>query len=323
MANGPVIVTGCAGFIGSHLTDKLLAQGAAVVGIDNFCDFYPEATKRLNIQNAMSHENFQLVEADIRDRNAILETFANHHPSSVVHLAAMAGVRPSIERPDYYTAVNIDGTVNLLDGAVASGVEKFIFTSSSSVYGNNEKTPFAESDNVDQPISPYAATKKAGELICHSYHHLHGLPIFCIRPFTVFGPRQRPDLAITKFLKLVQNGKPIPMFGDGSTSRDYTFVGDIVDGYMQALARCGIASLPRYRVYNLGGDSPINLRDLIDTIGQVAGRQPIIDQKPMQPGDVQRTWADLTQSKAELDYAPKTPLLDGITKQWEYMTQKV
>lgn len=317
--DGPILVTGAAGFIGSHLTDRLLADGHDVIGLDNFCDFYSEDRKRQNIADAMGHERFTLVEADLRDRDAMLDLFATHQPASVFHLAAMAGVRPSIERPDYYTAVNINGTVNLLDGAAAIGTSRFIFTSSSSVYGNNPTTPFSENDPVDHPISPYAATKKAGELICHTYHHLHNMPTYCVRLFTVFGPRQRPDLAISKFLQLVSDKQPIPMFGDGSTSRDYTFVGDIVDGFIRTWSRCGEAGAPPYRIYNIGGDSPVSLKEMIATIGRVVGNEPIIEQKPMQPGDVQRTWADLSRSKTELGYQAKTSLEDGIAQQWEWM----
>ncbi|MEX2213319.1 MAG: NAD-dependent epimerase/dehydratase family protein, partial [Phycisphaeraceae bacterium] len=295
MPDRPILITGTAGFIGSHLTERILRDGHCVVGMDNFCDFYSEAVKRNNIATAMAHEKFELIEADIRDRSAVLEAFARTRPAAVIHLAAMAGVRPSIERPDYYTQVNINGTVNLLDAAVAANCEKFLFTSSSSVYGNNDKVPFSEDDPVDHPISPYAATKKAGELLCHTYHHLHGLPISCLRLFTVFGPRQRPDLAIHKFLRLVRDGEAIPMFGDGSTSRDYTYVDDIVNGYCAALSRCGSKELPGYRVYNLGGNHPMSLKELIELIGTVSGKRVVVDRKPMQPGDVGRTWADLTR----------------------------
>lgn len=319
MPDRPILITGCAGFIGSTLTDRLLAAGHHVVGLDNFCDFYAENLKRDNLRAAMAHDNFELIEADLRDRDAVLETFVRTRPVSVIHLAAMAGVRPSIERPAYYAAVNVDGTINLLDGAVSAGVLRFLFTSSSSVYGNNPKVPFSEEDRVDFPISPYAATKKSGELLCHSYHHIHKLPIFCLRLFTVFGPRQRPDLAIGKFLQLARDGKPIPMFGDGSTSRDYTFVDDIVAGYCAALYRCGGANLPGYRIYNIGGNHPVSLREMIDVIGSVTGKRITIDRKPMQPGDVERTYADLTRSKAELGYEPQTTLAQGIAKQWEWM----
>ncbi len=309
-----ILITGAAGFIGSHLTEHLLAEGDRVIGLDNFCDFYDESIKRRNLEHAMTHDAFELVEADIRDRAAVLEAFTRYRPDTVVHLAAMAGVRPSIERPDYYAAVNVDGTVNLLDAAVAHNTAKFLFASSSSVYGNNEKVPFAEDDPVDHPISPYAATKKAGELICHTYWHLHKLPIVCLRLFTVFGPRQRPDLAIGKFMRLIAAGKPIPMFGDGSTSRDYTYIDDIITGLRTAMGRCD-----GYRIYNLGGSHPVSLCDMIAAIERVTGKQATIDQKPMQPGDVNRTWADLSRSKAELGYEPTTPLEEGLAKQWQWL----
>lgn len=324
MSKRPVLVTGAAGFIGSTLTDQLLAQGTPVVGIDNFCDFYDPALKRANLNDAKTHSDFTLVEADIRNRDAVLDLFANHKPQGVVHLAAMAGVRPSIENPAYYTAVNLDGTVNLLDGAVANDTQRFVFASSSSVYGNNKKVPFAESDNVDHPISPYAATKKSGELICHSYCHLNNLPISCLRFFTVFGPRQRPDLAISKFLRLVSQGKPIPIFGDGSTSRDYTFVEDIVAGVIKTLNHCGQAKAAgkngeNFNIFNLGGNHPVTLAELISTVEKVVGKKAIIDRKPMQPGDVDRTWADLSHSKKTLGYSPSTSLEEGIAKQWEWI----
>jgi len=323
-----ILITGAAGFIGSHLADAYLAAGHRVVGLDNFCDFYDETIKRTNLTEAMTHQRFTLVEADIRDRGAVIDALTTHKPEVVVHLAAMAGVRPSIERPDYYTAVNLDGTVNLLDAAVAMNVRKFAFASSSSVYGNNEKVPFAETDNVDHPISPYAATKKAGELLCHTYHHLHRMPIVALRFFTVFGPRQRPDLAISKFLKLVRDDKEIPMFGDGSSSRDYTYIDDIIDGIRRAVDHCatdmpapeqGEGATTGFRVYNLGGSSPVSLKDMIATIGQAVGKTPRIKPMPMQPGDVNRTYADVTRAQNELGYAPTTSLAAGVKKQWDWL----
>jgi UDP-glucuronate 4-epimerase len=322
MVAGPVLITGAAGFIGSNLADSLLADGVPVVCLDNFCDFYDPARKRGNIAAARRDPKYTLVEADIRNRLAVREAFERHRPESVIHLAAMAGVRPSIENPALYTAVNLDGTVHLLDAAVATGVKKFVFASSSSVYGNNAKVPFAESDNVDHPISPYAATKKAGELICHTYAHLHGLPITCLRFFTVFGPRQRPDLAIAKFLALAAAGRKIPMFGDGSTSRDYTFIADIVAGIRAALARCGRTPADRYAIYNLGGNEPVSLRQMIATINEVVGRPLNIETLPMQPGDVERTWADLTHSRADLGYQPQTRFVDGVRRQWQWMQEQ-
>lgn len=317
MFNDPILITGAAGFIGSHLTDALLDDGLRVVGIDNFCDFYDRARKESNISPAGQNEKFILIEADIRDRNAVMAAFAEYKPKTVVHLAAMAGVRPSIERPEYYTAVNLDGTVHLLDAAVEHGCEKFVFASSSSVYGNNERVPFAETDNVDHPISPYAATKKSGELICHTYTHIHDLPIACLRFFTVFGPRQRPDLAINKFLRIVAAGDELPMFGDGSTSRDYTFVADIIAGIRASMSNIGESH--KFRVWNLGGSSPVSLKQMIETIEQVVGKQANIKQLPMQPGDVNRTWADLERSRQELGYEPTTSLKDGIEQQWQGM----
>lgn len=317
-----VLVTGAAGFIGSSLIDRLLSEGRTVVGVDNFCDFYPREQKERHIEPAFQN-GLHLIEEDIRDRDAIMQTFEQYQPAEVIHLAAMAGVRPSIEDPALYTAVNLDGTVNVLDAAVKHGTGKVLFASSSSVYGNNEKVPFAEVDPVDHPISPYAATKKAGELLCHTYAHLYDLPIFCLRFFTVFGPRQRPDLAISKFLKLVADDQTIPMFGDGSSSRDYTYIDDIVDGVLKALARCGDSNLPGYRVYNLGGSDPVSLKEMIDTIGRVVGKQPKIDQKPMQPGDVDRTYADISRAADELGYEVTTRLDEGIARQWAWLQQEM
>lgn len=313
-----VLITGAAGFIGSHLAERLLGENVSVVGLDNFCDFYDRADKQRNFRNASHNSQFELIEADLRNREAMMDAVAKHQPKVVVHLAAMAGVRPSIEQPAYYTAVNIDGTVNLLDAAVRHGVEKFIFASSSSVYGNSEKTPFAETDPVDNPISPYAATKKAGELICHAYAHLYQLPIACLRFFTVFGPRQRPDLAIVKFLRLIADGQPIPMFGDGSSSRDYTYIADIINGVCAAMECIGENDL-NYRIWNLGGDHPSALSDLIAVIERVTGRKAQIQSQPMQPGDVMRTWADLSRSKAELGYEPTTALEQGVERQWDWL----
>ena len=315
-----LLVTGAAGFIGSHLVDRLLPTGARVVGFDNLCDFYDPALKRDHLADALRNQRFTLIEADLRDRSAVFRAFEEHRPDIVVHLAAMAGVRPSIENPAHYAAVNLDGTVHLLDTAVAHGAQRFVFASSSSVYGNNDKVPFAEDDNVDHPISPYAATKKAGELIGHTYWHLHRLPLVALRFFTVFGPRQRPDLAIGKFLRLVADDRPIPMFGDGSTSRDYTYIDDIIDGVVAAIDKATPET--GYRVYNLGGSSPVTLSEMIAAIGRVVGKEPKIEPKPMQPGDVSRTWADLTRSKAELGYDPQTPLEAGIERQWAWMRGK-
>ncbi|HMB96088.1 MAG TPA: NAD-dependent epimerase/dehydratase family protein, partial [Tepidisphaeraceae bacterium] len=249
MNMGTIVVTGAAGFIGSHATESLFARGFRVVGVDNFCDFYDRSWKEANIRSI--DPGIDIEEMDVSESGKILSLMSAIKPQAIIHLAGMAGVRPSIERPAYYSRVNIEGTINLLEAAVKNGVGKFIFASSSSVYGNTSRVPFSEEDPVDQPISPYAATKRSGELICHSYWHLYKLPIFCLRFFTVFGPRQRPDLAIHKFTRLIARGKPIPFFGDGSMSRDHTYVSDIIDGVMAALDRCD-----RYRIYNLGGSHP-------------------------------------------------------------------
>ena len=313
------LITGAAGFIGSHLTDRLLAVGHRVIGLDSFTDFYAESRKRANLADAMGHERFELIEGDIRDPGAVAEAFTGKRVDYVVHLAAMAGVRPSIERPALYVSVNLDGTANLLDAAVAHNAKRFLFGSSSSVYGNNAKVPFAETDPVDEPISPYAATKRAGELLCHTYAHLHGLPIACLRFFTVYGPRQRPDLAISKFLAKVHAGETLPMFGDGTTSRDYTFVADIVAGLEAAL------TLPddlTFRIYNLGNDTPTTLADLIASVGRTVGKEPKVEQHPMQPGDVDRTWADITRARTELGYAPRVPFEEGLSQQWAWMQEK-
>jgi UDP-glucuronate 4-epimerase len=270
--------------------------------MDNFCDFYDPAIKRRRAAMLAERDEFTLIEGDIRDRAAVDAAFAEAKPDGVIHIAAMAGVRPSIENPKLYTEVNLDGTVNLLEAAAGAGVKRFVFASSSSVYGNNDKVPFAEDDPVDYPISPYAATKRAGELICHTYHHLHGMAIACLRFFTVFGPRQRPDLAIGKFLRLVAAGQPIPVFGDGSTSRDYTYIDDIVTGIVASYERI---EQHGYRIWNLGGSDPVTLSELIAAIEKVTGKAANIDRRPTQPGDVERTYADLTRAKAELDFKPR------------------
>ncbi|TVQ63165.1 MAG: NAD-dependent epimerase/dehydratase family protein [Phycisphaerales bacterium] len=317
-------ITGIAGFIGSHLAERLLADGHRVVGIDNYCDFYDPRVKHGRVRHLRELADRHgwalgdIREADIRDREAVFDLFRAARPDRVVHIAAMAGVRPSIENPKLYTEVNLDGTVNVLDAAVEAGVQKLAFASSSSVYGNNPKVPFAETDAVDHPISPYAATKKAGELYCHAYAHLHALPIACLRFFTVFGPRQRPDLAISKFMRMIDAGEPIPVFGDGSTSRDYTYIDDIVTGITQALDAIGTEH--RYRVWNLGGSSPVTLAELIAAIERAVGKKAVIERKAMQPGDVERTFADISRSRAEIGYEPKNTLAEGLAQQWAWLS---
>jgi UDP-glucuronate 4-epimerase len=304
-----VLVTGAAGFIGSHFVDTLLARGEQVVGLDSFDDFYARPVKEANLASARGHDAFRLVEGDIRDA-ACLAALPDDI-SAVVHLAARAGVRPSIEQPVLYTDVNVMGTMRLLAFAKARGITPFVFASSSSVYGNNDKVPFSEDDRVDHPISPYAATKKAGELICHAASHLDGLAAICLRFFTVYGPRQRPDLAIHKFARLLRAGEEIPMFGDGSTSRDYTYVTDIMDGVTRALdwARTHAGA---YEIVNLGESRTVTLSEMIRVLGEETGVEPRIRQLPMQPGDVERTFADVSKARRLLGYDPRVDFRDGV-----------
>jgi UDP-glucuronate 4-epimerase len=300
------VVTGAAGFIGSHLTERLLNDGWTVTGVDNFDEFYDPRIKRRNIAACLSNRRFRLVEADIRDR-AAMDRAIEDGADAIVHLAARAGVRPSIAEPALYADVNIHGTVVLLEIARERKVPKFIFASSSSVYGNNRKVPFSETDNVDFPISPYAATKKAGELICHTYHHLHGMAVTCLRFFTVYGPRQRPDLAIHKFARLIEHGKPVPVFGDGSMMRDFTYIDDIINGVVAAVDRCS-----GYEIYNLGESRPISVNDLISELELALGKKAVINHLPLQPGDVDRTYADVTKAEQNLGYKPATSIRTGL-----------
>jgi UDP-glucuronate 4-epimerase len=310
-----VLITGAAGFIGSHLCERLLDDGCMIVGIDNFDDFYDPPIKRRNIRSCLKETNFQFIEADIRDHNAMGRAVRDG-VDVIVHLAARAGVRPSIAQPVLYADVNINGTMVLLEAAKEYGIKRFIFASSSSVYGNNKKVPFSEEDNVDFPISPYAATKKAGELICHTYHHLYDISITCLRFFTVYGPRQRPDLAIHKFAKLIEQNKPIPVFGDGSMMRDFTYIDDIIDGTVAAIERCD-----GFHIYNLGESQPISVNDLIAEIEQALGKKAIKEHQPPQPGDVERTFADVTRATKDLGYQPSTPIRDGLARFTTWLRQ--
>lgn len=304
------LVTGGAGFIGSHLVDRLVADGYSVCALDNFDPFYPEARKRENLRRALAHGNFRLVEGDIRDASLVRQVCESAKPDVIIHLAAKAGVRPSLENPALYTEVNVSGTVNMLEAARRLEPKpRFVYASSSSVYGDRDQAPFRESDPVDHPVSPYAATKKACELIAFTYHHLFGLPVTGLRFFTAFGPRNRPDLAISKFASLIEQGKPIPMFGDGGTKRDYTYVGDIVDGVVRAVERC-----EGHHLYNLGHSEPIELRAMISALGNALGKTPIIERHPEQPGDVRLTYADITRARAELGYEPKTSFDEGLAR---------
>jgi UDP-glucuronate 4-epimerase len=346
-----VLLTGAAGFIGSHVTERLLARGDTVLGIDNFNNFYDPAIKRRNLAPSLAHPEFSLVEGDIVVPSVLDRAFEALRPDRVVHLAAWAGVRPSIDRPMLYQRVNIEGTTRILEACRRHGVDRFVFASSSSVYGDRppktsgdtsvlasgqasgdtsgqasgqasgdtsgqasgqdpaDAAPFRETDNVDCPVSPYAATKKSGELLCHTWHHLFGLHTHCLRFFTVYGPRQRPEMAIHKFARLIAAGQPVPMFGDGSTSRDYTYVDDIVDGVLASIDRC-----EGYRIYNLGESKTMRLDALIALLAQALGRPATIEHKPLQPGDVTRTFADVSRARAELGYTPKVSMPEGIAR---------
>ncbi len=302
-----ILITGGAGFIGSHLAEALLGQGRRVVVLDNFDTFYDPAAKRRNLEIARRSRDFRLVEGDIRDAEAVDGLFSSEPFEAVVHLAARAGVRPSIQDPVLYESVNLGGTTCLLQACRRNGVRRFLFGSSSSVYGNNRKVPFAETDPVDHPISPYAATKKAGELLCHTYHHLFGMDVACLRFFTVYGPRQRPEMAIHKFARRMAEGKEIEVFGDGSSARDYTYCTDIVEGIVRALERCA-----GYHVWNLGGARTTTLEELVQRIARGLGVVPRVKRLPVQPGDVERTWADVSLARRDLDWEPKVDLDQGI-----------
>ena len=303
-----VLVTGSAGFIGSTLADRLLGRGDEVVGIDNFDPFYPESRKRANLEAASKHPKFRLLEVDIRDASRVRAAVLDAGPDAIAHLAAVAGVRPSIEDPSLYAWTNVVGTTNLLEAARRLEPRpRFVYASSSSVYGDRSASPFRESDAVDYPISPYAASKKACELMAHAFHRVHGLSVTGLRFFTAYGPRNRPDLAIAKFAGLIDRGEAVPMFGDGTTRRDYTYIDDIVDGVIRAIDRCD-----GHRLYNLGNSEPIELRTMIETLGEALGRVPTIRRLPEQPGDVRLTCADITLASAELGYSPSTPFREGI-----------
>jgi UDP-glucuronate 4-epimerase len=303
-----VLVTGGAGAIGSVLVDALLARGDRVAVVDSFHDFYPRARKERNLAGARAHRGFAgLFEVDIRDAPRLGAVFAEVRPEGVVHLAARAGVRPSLLDPAGYCDFNLSGTAVVLGAAVEHGARRLVFASSSSVYGARPRGPFEEDSLADRPLSPYGATKRGGELLCHAVHHSSGLPVTCLRFFTVYGPRQRPDLAIQQFALLALAGKPIPVYGDGSAERDFTYVSDTVDGVMRALDRC-----EGYRIYNLGRGRPVALRDTIDALERALGvpiqREPL----PEQAGDVPRTWASIERARRELGYEPRVDLEEGL-----------
>lgn len=304
-----VLITGGAGFIGFHLAQRLLSERCAVALLDNFNDFYNPAIKRRNVRDLQSIGTISLYETDILDRAPLRQAFDEFRPEAVVHLAAWAGVRPSLENPELYARVNVTGTVNMLDFAKEFKIERFIFASSSSVYGGNERVPFSEDDPVEHPISPYAATKRAGELLCYTYSHNFGMHISCLRLFTVYGPRQRPEMAIHKFAQCIWDGKPIPVYGDGRSKRDYTYVDDIVSGIVGA-----IGVNPRYAILNLGESQTITLTDLIGHLESALGRKAQLQFLPEQPGDMAITYADISRARRMLAYDPRTPIEAGIRK---------
>jgi UDP-glucuronate 4-epimerase len=309
-----ILVTGGAGFIGSHVVEALLSREHEVIAIDNFDPFYEISVKEANLIEAQKHSAFHLYRIDILDKSALNDIFSENQIELVIHLAAKAGVRPSILDPLGYYNANVEGTLNLLEICKEFGMNKFIFASSSSVYGNNDKIPFSEEDNVDFPISPYAATKKAGELLCHNYHYLYGIDIFVLRFFTVYGPRQRPDLAIHKFFRLIGQDKPIQIYGDGLTSRDYTYIDDILHGILNSIER-----VKGYEIINLGESKTIQLKDLILSIEKLVGKEVRKEYLDMQPGDVLQTYADISKARRLLDYNPVTDMETGLGKFYHWL----
>jgi UDP-glucuronate 4-epimerase len=309
-----VLLTGGAGFIGSHLAEALLRHGVSLTIVDSLHDFYSPEWKRANLDELRRSGQFTFLEADIRDSAAMRDAFQRSKPEIVVHLAARAGVRPSIEQPRDYAEVNVTGTVNLLELAREFRLAKFIFGSSSSVYGATSRAPFSEDQVELRPISPYAATKLAGEMLAYTYAHLHNLPIVCLRFFTVYGPRQRPDLAIHKFTALIESGKPVPIFGDGTTGRDYTHVSDIVRGILAAMRfepKPAQGGAP-FEVINLGNSHPVKLNELVNLLERYTGKKAIREFKSAQPGDVPLTWADVSKAGRILGYRPAIPLEKGL-----------
>lgn len=315
------LITGGAGFIGSSLADFLLKNNCKVIVVDNFCDFYDPNIKRNNVKHNLKKENYKLYENDILDFNALEEIFKSNNIDVVVHLAAMAGVRPSIENPILYQNVNCGGTQNILELIKKYNVKNLVMASSSSVYGNNKKVPFEEVDTVDFAISPYAATKKANEVMTHVYHKLYNINVMMLRFFTVYGPRQRPDLAINKFTRLMLNNQKITMFGDGTSSRDYTYIDDIVNGINLSIEYI-LNHDNVYEIINLGNSNPISLKKMVSTIGKVLNKKPKIEQMPMQQGDVDITYANINKAKEMLGYNPNTSFEEGIHKFIEWCKEK-
>ncbi len=312
-----ILITGGAGFIGSHLSEKIIDLGHKVVCVDNFNDYYDPAIKENNISGIIDNENYRLYRADILDKKAIGEIFSIDGIDLVIHLAARAGVRPSLSNAALYEKVNVEGTINLLENCREHGIRRFIFASSSSVYGGNKKIPFSETDRVDFPVSPYAATKKSGELICYTYHHLYDISIFAFRFFTVYGPRQRPEMAIHKFSRKILEDKPVDVYGDGTSSRDYTYIDDIINGITNSLG-----CINGYEVINLGNSKPVGLLKLIGLIEETAGKKALINFEDMQPGDVFTTYADTQKARKLIDYSPETPIEKGIGHFIEWYKKK-
>jgi len=316
------LVTGAAGFIGSHLCKKLLEKNDDIlIGIDNFDPYYDPRIKRENIKQLQKNNRFIFYEEDVRNKDNLMNVFKKNKVDQIIHLAARAGVRPSIENPTIYEDVNIKGTLNLLEISKTYDIENFVFGSSSSVYGINKKIPFSENDSVDKPISPYAASKRSCELFCFTYHYLYELPVSCLRFFTVYGPCQRPEMAIHKFIRLIDNNKTIEMYGDGTTKRDYTYIDDIVDGIIKCLKKRF-----NFEIFNLGESKVVELRYLISLIEKELDKKAIIKQLPEQPGDVPITYADISKAQKMIEYKPKTTIEQGIKKtvQWynEYMKKR-
>lgn len=303
-----ILVTGAAGFIGSHIVERLLGQGRAVLGLDSFHDYYPAGIKHANLTAAAASERFTLVTGDIRDRRTVDEVLGRG-VEAVIHMAGLAGVRPSVEAPVPYMDVNVSGTALLMERAGHHGVKRFLLASSSSVYGNSAHTPFTEDDPAVEPVSPYGASKRAAELAAHAIGRLNGVSVTALRLFTVYGPRQRPEMAIHRFVRMIHAGEPIPVFGDGSMARDYTFVEDIVDGIVRALA-------PRepVDVLNLGGAHPVRLSELIEKVSRACGRPVRIDRRPEQPGDVRATSADISRAARAIGFAPRVGLDEGLER---------
>jgi len=311
-----VLVTGGAGFIGSHLCQRLLQEGYEVVCLDNFDAYYDPTIKRRNLKEIKASKGangFQMVEGDIRNKEFLDDLIRRSSFDLIIHLAARAGVRPSIEQPLLYEEVNVAGTLNLLEACREFGVRNFIFGSSSSVYGKNRKVPFAEEDRLEAMISPYAVTKRTGELFCYVYHHLYGLNISCLRFFTVYGPRQRPEMAIHKFARLIEQGEKIPLYGDGTSRRDYTYIDDIIAGIMGA-----VRNLRGYDIFNLGESQTVPLRQLISLLEQALGKKAVVEELPEQPGDVPITYAEISKARRLLGYDPRVDIAEGIGRfvQW-------